>query len=92
METSETRWFKIVSFIGIAIVLGFAIANLVYYTRLKNGSTPTQNEIESMIWINVFLIFIASVLFLWCLIRLLVSVETRKRINTYLNAKGAIVE
>lgn len=77
METSETRWFKILSFVGIAFIVGFAIANLIYYVRLNSGQIPTKNEVVAMIWVNAILLFFAAILFIWTLIRLLTTSEFR---------------
>jgi TRAP-type C4-dicarboxylate transport system permease small subunit len=77
METTETRWFKIVSFIIAVIFLGFIIANVVYFNRLRHGTSNaiTQAEANSMYWVNVIILIIAILLFLWTLYRLIFTTE-----------------
>lgn len=74
-ETSESRWFKILLFIAIVMFIGFAIANLVYYSRLRSGQTLTANEITAMLVVNGILLFLALIFFIWTLWRLIDPAE-----------------
>jgi len=84
-ETTETRWFKIVAFVGTGFFAGLFLANIVYYNRIRNGGSVSKNEALSMLWLNAILFAIALALFIWCLVRLLTTQEVRSGV-----AEGAV--
>ena len=81
---TESRWFKIATFIISGFFIGFSIANLVYYDRLRKGNCDTisTGEATSMLWLNVILLIIAVLMFFWALWKLIFSQEKRKSIAT----------
>ena len=80
-DTTETRWFKIVIVVVTGFVIGISIANIVYYNRIRSGTcnAVTQNEANAMFWINIVILVVASLIFLWALWRLLFTRETVER-------------
>jgi len=84
IDTSETRWFKIIVFIFAAIIVGIFIANLVYYNRIRTGGTVTTGEATSMLWISVIILIIAIIIFLWSIWSLVFSKTTRESVKHYM--------
>lgn len=86
MDTTESRWFKIIVFVLSAIVVGVTIANLVYFNRIRNGTCQaiSHNTAVTMLWVNAILLIIAIIVFIWSLWRLLFSGATRQRVQHYM--------
>lgn len=91
VETSESRWFKISVFVISGFFVGFSLANIIYFNRLRRaggGGGVTRSEATSMLWINGILFAIALVIFIWSIYRLVAGVEYRQRVTQYLNEPG----
>ena len=86
MDTTESRWFKIIVTLLSAIIIGVTIANLVYFNKIRTGTcnAVSSGEATTMLWINVILLVIAAVVFIWSLYRLFVSHDTRKQVQHYM--------
>ena len=82
-DTTETRWFKIISFIVLGFIVGVSIANIVYFNRIRTGTcnAVTQGEANIMMWVNIVISIITGLLFIWSLWRLLFSKELRHNIG-----------
>jgi hypothetical protein len=82
-ETAETIWFKILSLLIALVFIGFTLANVIYFNRLRSGlcTAVTRGQANSMFWVNIILLIIASILFAWTLIRLIITLETREKIT-----------
>lgn len=80
-DTAETRWFKIIVTIVSGFFIGIAIANIVYYNRIRSGTcnAVTKNEANVMFWINIVILVIAVIIFLWSLWRLLFTQSQRSK-------------
>jgi len=85
-DTTESRWYKVLVFIVSGIVVGVSIANIVYFNRLRDDSCTavSSGEATTMLWVNVVILVIAALIFLWSLWRLIFSRESRKQIKTYI--------
>jgi len=83
MDTTESRWFKIVVFLLTSIVVGVSIANIVYYNRIRSGTcgAVSNGEATTMLWISVIVLIIAALIWLWSIWRLFFSRETRERVK-----------
>ena len=95
VETSEARWFKIVVFIVSGFFVGFSLANIIYFNRIRrNGGAPgiTVGEATAMLWINAILFGIALIIFIWSIYRLVAGQEYRRRVSEYLqeSPKGVV--
>ena len=90
-DSTESRWFKIIVFIVAAIVVGVTIANIVFFNRIRDGTcnAVTHGQATTMLWVNVILLVIAVIIFLWSLWRLLFTRETRQRVKHYIVAPAA---
>lgn len=84
-DTTESRWYKIIVFIVSAIFVGFSIANIVYYNRIRTGTCAavTSGEATTLMWLNIALLVIAGLIFLWSLWRLIFSHNTRAQVQQY---------
>jgi hypothetical protein len=91
VETSEARWFKIVVFVVSGFFVGFSLANIIYFNRIRrNNGVPgiTRGEATSMLWINAILFAISLIIFIWAIFRLVAGREYRQRIVQYFNEPG----
>ena len=79
-DTTESRWFKIVVFLLTSIVVGVSIANIVYFNRIRTGNCQaiSHGTAVTMIWVNVILLIIAAIIWLWSIWRLIFSRTTRE--------------
>ena len=84
-DTTESRWYKALVFIVSGIVVGVSIANIVYFNRLRDDKCTevSSGEATAMLWVNIIILVIAALIFLWSLWRLIFSRESRKQIKTY---------
>lgn len=86
VETSEARWFKIVVFVVSGFFVGFSLANIIYFNRIRrNNGVPgiTRGEATSMLWINAILFAISLIVFIWSIFRLIAGREYRQRVVQY---------
>lgn len=91
LETSESRWFKIVVFVVSGFFVGFSIANMIYFNRIRKaggGGGVTQGEATAMLWVNGILLAIAVIIFLWSIYRLIVGPPQRQQVVRYLQEPG----
>ena len=86
MSDTESRWFKIIVTLLSAVIIGVTIANLVYFNKIRTGScdSVSSGEATTMLWINIILLVIAAVVFIWSLYRLFVSHDTRQKVQHYM--------
>lgn len=86
MSDTESRWFKIIVTLLSAVIIGVTIANLVYYNKIRTGScnAVSSGEATTMLWINVVLLVIGAVVFIWSLYRLFVSHDTHQQVKHYM--------
>lgn len=87
MPNSESRWFKIVSFVVTGIIAGLLLANIIYFNELRSGARLSSGEITSMLVISGILFAIVISVFMWALIRLFVHKDTRKAAVTTVQGK-----
>ncbi len=86
VETSEARWFKIVVFVVSGFFVGFSLANIIYFNRIRrNNGAPgiTRGEATAMLWINAILFGISLIIFIWSIYRLVAGEEYRRRVTEY---------
>lgn len=86
VETSEARWFKIVVFVVSGFFVGFSLANIIYFNRIRrNNGAPgvTRGEATAMLWINAILFGISLIIFIWSIYRLVAGQEYRRRVTEY---------
>lgn len=91
VETTESRWFKIVVFLASGFFFGFFVANAVYYDRIRRGASCSisRNEATTMFWINVVLAIVAIIIFFFSLYKLFTKdyrESKKKQVLAYLNA------
>ena len=80
-DTTESRWFKILSFVAVAFFAILFLINIIYFEKSRRR-TLTIGEATSMLWLNVVLFIVAMILFFWTLYRLILSPEYREHIQT----------
>jgi predicted permease len=78
MGSTSSRGFAIAVFIISAVLVGVLLACVIYFNRLRNGQTLTPGEATSMTVICAILFAITLGLFIWSLIALFISRDTRE--------------
>lgn len=65
-------WFNVITIIVSAAAIGIGIANIIYYNRIRGGTcgAVSEGEATTMLWINVVLIVLAAIPFLWGIVNL----------------------
>ena len=79
-DTTETRWYKVITFIFMLFVLIVLIYNLVILAKTKAG-TVSSNEANTAYIINVILLVITVFIFVWSTIRLFIGRELRDQLS-----------
>lgn len=79
--SSETLWFRIIVFIISTFFVGFSIANIVYYNRLRrdNCIAITSGEATVMFWLNLILLVFGALVWFWAIIKLLFNKSKRTK-------------
>ena len=83
----ESRGFTIVVFVVSGFFVGFSLANIIYFNRIRsNGGAPgvTRGEATAMLWVNAILFGIALIIWIWSIYRWVTTREYRQRIKDYL--------
>lgn len=78
-DTTETRWYKIVTTTAVGFATGAFIANSVYFNRIRTGTcnAMTSGEANVLMWINIILAVVFGLHFLWSAWRLIFAREFR---------------
>lgn len=61
----DSRGVSIFLAVVVIVVMGFMIANIVYFSRIKNGKTVTTEEASQMMWLNGLLIGVLFIMFIY---------------------------
>jgi uncharacterized membrane protein YqhA len=88
-------WFNIFMFIVSLFIIAVAIANIVYFTRIKQDTS--QNIISSiaannLIFVNVLLLILSLVMFVWGIYHLFLSKKQKESLKSTLTSKSSLVE
>lgn len=72
-ESTGSRWFKIIVLVGSGFGTGFFIANAVVFGRIVNKScnAVSKNEAQTLMWINIIMAVVFSIIFIWAIVMLL---------------------
>ncbi len=95
-NTSDSRWFRILSFVLTGIFSGVFLANIIYYAKLTRCDTNgcnnavSKGEARSMLYINIIFFVVALLLFIWSLVRLFVHPQHTQQLTTYLQQPAGI--
>lgn len=91
---TEAIWFRIISVLVVGFFLALFIANAIYWDRIvKNTCNAiTKGEAQTLFWFNVIWAVIASIFFLWAIIRLFfhssARTEAATKVKHYVVAKS----
>lgn len=90
MSTSS-RIFLITTVVVAGFFAGFSAANIAYYNKIRNGQAASisSDEALTMLIINVILLIIAIVIFLWGIFVAVFSASAREKLTTYVTAAPA---
>jgi len=69
--STSSRVFLFFAFIISLFVIGVTIANIIYFRKIANGNSScavSPGEGEAMFWVNVIILVMAIILFIWSLI------------------------
>lgn len=87
-DTTNTKWFNALILILSLFILGFSIANIVYYTRIRNspcttgsGSPITNGEALAMIIVNSLILIVSLIFIFIALWRLFFTKSSREYIS-----------
>ena len=91
MVSSEFTFYKGLVLIASVIALVFGIINIVYYNRIRlnnNCEEISEGAATNLIWLNIILVILASVVFFWSFFRLIFTGEAeketvRQKLNTH---------
>jgi preprotein translocase subunit SecY len=78
MVCSESRGFKIMVFIVAAILAVVLLAGIFYYNEIRNKKLPSVTEGTVMLIISIILFVVVVILWIWSIITLFFSRETRE--------------
>ena len=81
-DTTESRWFKIIVLIVAVIILIFAVINIIYYNRIRDGQTVSSSEASVLLWLNVAVLIVTVFIVCWALWRIIFSREYRRQLGT----------
>lgn len=90
-ETTEARWFKIAVLIVSGFFVGFSIANIVYFNKIRRvggAAGISKGEATAMVWINALLLAISIVIFLWSIYRLVAGRDYHQALVQYFKDPG----
>lgn len=83
MHPVEITFYKVIVLIAAAAAIAFGITNVVYWNRVRlndNCQEVTSGTATTLIWLNLVMVFLAAVVFLWSFFRLVFTGETKKEI------------
>ncbi len=84
-HTTESRWYTVLVFLVSIITVGVTIANAIYFNRIRNDvgcDSVSRGEATTMLWFNIILLIIATLISLWSLGRLIFT-GTRDKVTHY---------
>lgn len=76
ISISDSRGYKIFIFVASGFITGFAIANIIYFNRLRSPSTAplvSPGEATALMWLNIILLILSAIAFIWSLISLVTT-------------------
>ena len=84
MHPIEFTWYKAIVLITSALALVVGIINIVYFNKIRlnpsNCAELSTTEANTGLWLNVFLVIFAGILFFWSLFRLIFTGEPEKEL------------
>jgi hypothetical protein len=86
VDTTEGFGFKLVVLIVSGFFVGFSLANIIYFNRIRrNNGCPgvTRGEATAMLWVNAILFAIALIIFIWSIFRIVATRTYRQRVVQY---------
>lgn len=73
---SSSTTFTVFVFILSGFFAGFTLANVIYFNRLRtslstlSGVSVTAGEASALMWINIILLILSLIIFIWSIVRL----------------------
>ena len=86
MSTSSL-WFRVIVFITAAIVTALAIANAIYFNRLRTSTPVSNTAATNLLIVNIIVIVLGIIVLLWSGYRLLFSKQARREIKESVSSK-----
>ncbi len=85
-DTTESLTFKIVVLLVSAAVVGITIPNIIYFNNIRTGTcnAVSSGTATTMLWLNIALLVVGALIFLWSLWRLFFTRETRQKAKHYI--------
>lgn len=71
----QNKGFMITCFIALGLIVGVLLAVIIYFAQLREGNTPSDTEITSMLVITGILFALAAIVWIWSGIRLFAHPE-----------------
>ena len=77
-DSAGSRWFKIVVFLLTTIAVVVCISNIIYFNRMRDGTSDkiTHGEATTMFWVNIILLVLAAIVWIWSIWALIFHHDT----------------
>ena len=78
MHPVELTWYKFVILLASAIAIGFGIYNIYYFNKIRtegNCNPVNNSNATTGLWLNIVLVVVAAIAFLWSMFRLIFTGE-----------------
>jgi hypothetical protein len=84
---SDSRGVSIFLAVVVLVIIGFLIADIVYFGRIKDGKTVTKEEASQMMWLNGLLMGLLFIIFLYYVWKAFASTTERHAIYATVGQK-----
>lgn len=79
VDTTDTLWYRILALITTGLIVGYSIANIVYYNRIRSSASAavSRGEATSMFIFSIIILLLSTVIFLITLMRIFLGSRER---------------
>lgn len=83
VDTTDTLWFRILALVTTGLVVGYSIANVIYFNRLRNAPNNgviTHGEATSMFIFSLIVLLLSAIVFIIILVRIFLGAHERAHV------------
>ena len=97
VDTTDTLWYRILALVTTGLIIGYSIANIVYYNRLRSSvsSAVSRGEATSMFVFSIIILLLATIIFIITLVRIFLGSKERSHLigkaTALANTTGGVV-
>jgi hypothetical protein len=77
---SDSRWFQALTLIGTGLVIGVTVADVYFFHRIRSGNTVSNSEANTMMILNIIILVLAIIIFIWALYRIIFTAQAKNYI------------